>query len=128
MLNHRVLLGHDGSACPGAPEIVEGFTVIDVSGIHIVDMSFCHCYQPGMPGHRREQLLRHRLFPATLKVPQAAFTFDVLDTFHTLTLQSKIAAYDFYRALERKTDNTGVQNLPVSMSHSTLTCSSPQPH
>lgn len=69
-----------------------------------------------MPGHRREQLLRHRLFPATLKVPQAAFTFDVLDTFHTLTLQSKIAAYDFYWALERKTDGSGVHNLPVRTS------------
>ncbi|KAF4606853.1 hypothetical protein EYR38_000908 [Pleurotus pulmonarius] len=95
-----------------ASEIVEGFTVIDVSGIHIVDMGFCRCYQPGMPGHRREQLLRHGLFPATLKVPQAAFTFDVLDTFHKLTLQSKIAAYDFYRSLERKTDSADIQDLP----------------
>ncbi|KAF9488374.1 hypothetical protein BDN71DRAFT_1513111 [Pleurotus eryngii] len=111
LLNHRILLGHDGLACPGATDIVEGFTVIDVSGIHIVNMAFCRCYMPGLPGHHREQLLQHGLFLATLKVPQAAFTFDVLNTFHKLTLQSKIAAYNFYQSLERKTDSANIQNL-----------------
>ncbi|KAF9492480.1 hypothetical protein BDN71DRAFT_1591590 [Pleurotus eryngii] len=42
----------------------------------------------------------------------AAFTLDVLETFHLLTLQSKVAAYDFYRTLEHKTDNAGVKDLP----------------
>ena len=37
----------------------------------------------------------------------------VLNHFHLLTLQSKIAAYDFYLALERQTDNTGTTKLQV---------------
>ncbi len=41
------------------------------------------------------------------------FTFAVLNHFHLLTLQSKIAAYDFYLALERQTDNSGGTKLQV---------------
>ena len=37
--------------------------------------------------------------------PQTAFTFEMLDTFHLLTLQSKISAYDYYSSLENKTNN-----------------------
>lgn len=109
-----VTLGHDGGPCPGSPDVAANFVIIDVSGIHRVDVAFCGCRRIGISTHRRDLLLRHRLFPATLKVPQAAFTFDVLNTFHVLNLQSKISAYDFYRGLEHKTDNAGIEDLPVS--------------
>lgn len=108
-------LNHSGETCPAAI-FYPNFVIIDVTGIHLVNISFCKCYQAGLPCPRREQLLRHRLFPATLKEPRAAFTFEFLNTFHLLTLQSKIAAYDFYRATEQKTDNVGVKDLPVSIS------------
>ncbi|KAF9496955.1 hypothetical protein BDN71DRAFT_1588551 [Pleurotus eryngii] len=111
-LHATIWLGHNGARCPNASDIVKDFVVVDLSGIHLTNIGFCGCYQQGMPHHRRDQLLRHRLFPATLKVPQAAFTLDVLETFHLLTLQSKVAAYDFYRTLEHKTDNAGVKDLP----------------
>jgi hypothetical protein len=51
--------------------------------------------------------------PASLERPRSAFTFDVLDTFHLLTLQGKISAFDFYYALEHKSDNTGQRKLKV---------------
>lgn len=95
-----VPLNHGGHPCPGAVETIQDFVVIDVSGIHILNLSVCKCYQMGLLTTLRNQLLRHRLFPATLKLPQAAFTFNLLNTFHLLTLQSKIAVFDFYRATE----------------------------
>ncbi|KAF9490853.1 hypothetical protein BDN71DRAFT_1510941 [Pleurotus eryngii] len=112
LLQAVLWLGHNGAQCPNTTDTVKDFVVIDVSGIHLKTVAFCGCYKKGMPHHRRDQLLHHKLFPTTLKVPQAAFTFDVLESFHLLTLQSKIAAYDFYCALEHKTDNAGVKNLP----------------
>lgn len=40
---------------------------------------------------------------------------DLLEHFHKQTLQGKVAAFDFYRALELLTDNTGLSYLPVSV-------------
>jgi len=48
-----------------------------------------------------------------LQLGQSAFTFDVLNTFHLLTLQGKVIAYDFYSALQHKTDNTGISYVKV---------------
>ncbi|KAF4564770.1 hypothetical protein EYR36_002709 [Pleurotus pulmonarius] len=80
-------------------------------GIHLVDIVFCHCFL-GSLSTRREQLLHGRLLLASFKVPQAAFTFELLETFHGLTLQSKISAYDFYRSVKHKSDNTGMEPMP----------------
>jgi len=54
--------------------------------------------------------------PASIDHPKSAFTFDVLDTFHLLTLQGKTSAYDYYYSLAHKSDNTGLQNLKVIIS------------
>jgi hypothetical protein len=81
-----------------------------MSGIHSVNVSFCECV--GVPP-QRVQLLRASLMPASVDQPKSAFTFDVLDTFHLLTLQGKTLAYDFYYALDHKSDNTGLRNLKV---------------
>jgi len=45
--------------------------------------------------------------------PQSGFTFDVLNTFHLLTLQGKVSAYDFYSTLQHKTDNTRISDVKV---------------
>lgn len=103
--------GHDTDQCP-RPDIAKDFVIVDVSGIHLVDIAFCHCFL-GSLSTRREQLLRGRLLLASFKVPQAAFTFELLETFHGLTLQSKISVYDFYRSVEHKSDNTGMEPMPV---------------
>ena len=59
------------------------------------------------------QLLRFRCFPSTTTWPKSPFTFDILNTFHLLTLQGKVIAYDFYSALQHKTDNTGISYVKV---------------
>lgn len=57
--------------------------------------------------------MRKKWFPATLIRPQTVFTFDLLDTFHELTLQGKGNLFDFYHTLLRKTDNAGIEKLIV---------------
>jgi hypothetical protein len=52
--------------------------------------------------------------PASFDRPQTVFTFNVLDTFHELTLQGKTTAYDFYHAILRRTDNAQVGKRIVS--------------
>jgi hypothetical protein len=90
--------------------------VVDGSGVHIVDISFCGCHHEDGASRSRVQLLRFGWFPATVTRPHTAFTFDLLDTFHLLTLQGKISAYDFYYSIANKTDNTGLLDVKVGSS------------
>ncbi|EEB94303.1 hypothetical protein MPER_06900, partial [Moniliophthora perniciosa FA553] len=67
-------------------------------------------------GTSAEQLLRSRLYPATVVEPTTAFTFRMLEFFHDLTLQGKVSVYDFYHALETRTDGaslTGVNDRGI---------------
>jgi hypothetical protein len=102
-LGLRVQLGHGGSSCPSPQVAHSNFMVIDMTGIHLVSVDFCDCRQDGVD-HRRTQLLRAAWFPATFDQPRTVFTFDVLETFHELTLQGKTTLYDFYYMILRKTD------------------------
>ena len=43
--------------------------------------------------------MRSRLFAATPKQPQLAFTFDLLDLFEALMLECQVAAHDFVAAI-----------------------------
>lgn len=85
------------------------FTVLDVNGIHVVNMQFCSC----LPHSHRVQLLRMRWWPATALEPKTCATFDLLRHFHLLNLQGKLTVYDFSRSLELATDSTGLISLPV---------------
>jgi hypothetical protein len=86
------------------------FTVVNTGGIHRVNVTFCDC--PGAV-HPREQLLHVAWFPASLERPQTAFSFDVLDSFHLLTLQGKTSAFDYYYSLAHKSDNTELLDIKV---------------
>lgn len=104
------MLGHDGAPCP-TPSAPRTVIVYHVNGYHSLRISQCRC--SGSPPAYK-QYLRGNLFPATYRRPQTAFTFEVLELFHELTLQSKVNAYDFFKTLGRVTDNTGQANHPVS--------------
>lgn len=43
--------------------------------------------------------------------PRTAFTLDLLNTFHLITLQGKLSVYDFYRAIDRKSNNDGNKDI-----------------
>ncbi|KAJ8489442.1 hypothetical protein ONZ45_g13579 [Pleurotus djamor] len=96
-----VNLGHGTTGPCSAPGNLRQICLVDLSGHHTLIVQFCAC--KGLS--EQVQLLRMHWFPASLHEPRTAFTLDTLNTFHLLTLQSKISAYDFCKFLEHKTDN-----------------------
>lgn len=110
-----IQLGHDGPSCPSPGSVHKDFIVVDLSGIHTVNVQFCECHNAPEDHASYIQLLRFCYFPSTIAKPQSAFTFDLLNTFHLLTLQGKVSAYDLYCTLQKKTDNTGLSDTKVSL-------------
>jgi hypothetical protein len=111
-----VHLGHNGWSCPQSFSTMKNFVVIDLSGVHKITVSFCGCVSAETKENipHRTQLLRHTWFPATTLDPHTAFTFDLLNTFQLLNLQSKISAHDFWNTIANKTSTTNA--VPVSFS------------
>ncbi|KAJ7058645.1 hypothetical protein C8F01DRAFT_1085756 [Mycena amicta] len=106
VLGLRIQFGHGRDRCVRPLPGHKDFVVLDQNGIHKVAVDFCGC-------ERREdefkQLLRCRWFPATTGRPQTCATFQCLELFHTLSLQAKTTAYDFYTALEIRTNGCGLK-------------------
>jgi len=104
----RIQLNHLSNPCNNPQPCHRNFRVLHTNGVHEIGLDFCGCERESP---RYIQLLRRQLFPATQVNPRTCATFGLLKQFHLLT--SKVSAYDYYRALECLTDNTGV-NLPKS--------------
>lgn len=108
-LGLRYQIGHeDGSPCLVPLAAHERFTLVHHNALHEVALDFCGCPQ-SQPS--RIQLLRAGLFPATLRRPRTAVSFECLDEFHALTLTGKLSAYDYYKHLVYRTDALGL-NVP----------------
>ncbi len=108
-LGLKVYLRHEGASCPALCEVKE-MVVVHTNGIHRCSMQFCDCNDI-IPNF--QQLMRSRLFPATIKFPATVFTFEVLETFHQLTLCSKITPYDYFDALKKLTNIAFPQDVEV---------------
>lgn len=108
----RIQLGHSVSEkCPlPTPAAGDAFMVIDGHGVHEVGLDFCGC---GSSGSMAQQLLRHRLYPATVSAPSTAATFRALEHFQLLSFESKCSAYQYFQTLLRETDNTGLRQVKV---------------
>ncbi|PPQ76066.1 hypothetical protein CVT26_004585 [Gymnopilus dilepis] len=109
-LGFSFLLGHPpGSSCPSPARPYNGtFTIVDINGIHDVNVLFCGCHKQ-VPHFI--QLLRYGWFPATVKFPRSAFTFRLLRFYQVLSFESKSTVFEMHKTLARLTDNTGV-NAP----------------
>ncbi|KAF8144857.1 hypothetical protein K438DRAFT_1992419 [Mycena galopus ATCC 62051] len=83
----------------------DDFCIVDSNGIHEVGLDFCCC---ALAQEHDVQLLRARLYPATITNPATAATFRVLRDFHLLSLEAKSSAHHFYNKLARQTNNNGV--------------------
>jgi hypothetical protein len=81
--------------------------------MHSIAVDYCRCNLSSPEGYKRQQLLRCEWYPATHIDPQTVFTFRVLEHFHMQTLQGKVASYDYYTALEKLTNNTGIHPCKV---------------
>ena len=117
-LNCRIQLGHPiGEPCLlKYPPPNDNFVVIDTSGVHEVgleSLDYCGCRAGG---NEATQLLRFRLYPATVHTPHTAATFRCLRHFQLLSFESKSSAYEYFQTLVRLSDNTGLKNVKVCSS------------
>ncbi|KIJ63695.1 hypothetical protein HYDPIDRAFT_91709, partial [Hydnomerulius pinastri MD-312] len=103
-------LNHVHGPCPVPVNTCQDFKVLNLNGIHNITVRFCGCSKQ-LP--HNIQLLWHQLYPSTQVLPHTCATFRLLELFHMLMLTSKVSTYDFYRALEKLTSNTGL-NVPKS--------------
>lgn len=117
-----VQLGHHGGSCPIPGDSRSDFTVVHTNGVHNVNIRFCGCSSSYGASHSRVQLLRVSWLPASLDLPRTAFTFDCLDTFHVLNLQSKISTYDYYLSVAHISDNIGTSEQKVCHHHRSRCC------
>ena len=108
-------MGHGLRACKHPQKDIQKLTVVDLMGIHTINVRWCACGDSPSGSSRRAQLLRMKLFPTTAERPNTAVTFDALEFFHLLTLQAKLTFYDFYETLMKRIDNSGLQHHPVSL-------------
>lgn len=115
----RVQLGHPaGERCMVPYPAPSDFTVIHVNGLHRVNVDYCKCMRLSVAGVTlRQQLMRRQWYPATHINPQTVCTLQVIKHYTMQTLQGKIAAYDYYAALEKLTDNVGLVVVKVCRSN-----------
>ncbi|PPR07725.1 hypothetical protein CVT26_003718, partial [Gymnopilus dilepis] len=107
-LGLKIQLNHSGSLCENPIPAQSNMLVLHTNGIHDVAISYCGCSR-ALP--HNIQLLRRRLYPASQIKIRTCATFELLDTLHKFALTTKSSTYDFYRALEKLTNNTGI-NVP----------------
>ncbi|KAJ7161942.1 hypothetical protein C8R43DRAFT_880650 [Mycena crocata] len=103
-------LGHTtGAACMTIRLAKKKFTVIDVTGIHTVNVQFCHC--DGRIKHW-QQLMRVAWWPATVRDPSTCATFAVIRLFQNMNCLGKLSGYHFLRSLELLTNADGLNPPP----------------
>lgn len=105
-----VQLGHKDGTCPSPSAKTRRIVVADLIGVQAVEVRFCDCFndQTGEFVPEWAQLLRRGWFPATTNRSATAFTYRLLDFFQEINFQGKTNLYDFWKALENITDNSGV--------------------
>lgn len=107
-------MGHEHTPCPSLESTFKKILVIDLSGAHYINIQFCACKEDPKWVENYRQMLRMRWYPASFDRPATAFTFDLLDTYHKMTLQGKLNLYDFYTSIMKKSDNCGRKKVIVS--------------
>ena len=85
-------------------------TIVHTTGVHKRHVRWCHCPSAAS---RPIQLLRMRLYPSSVKKPQTAFTFSVLDYFYVDSMECKTSANNFFNKLRRLTSNAFPHTVPV---------------
>ncbi|KAL0564010.1 hypothetical protein V5O48_018046 [Marasmius crinis-equi] len=107
-----IQLNHYRGFCAASKSAYKRLLILHTNGIHSINIRFCGCSE-SIPQY--QQLLRRRLYPGNLRKGRiaTAVTFEYLESLHVHTLTTKGSVYDFYRALEKMTNNTG-EPLPAS--------------
>ncbi|KAG0693373.1 hypothetical protein DFH29DRAFT_985500 [Suillus ampliporus] len=108
---HRLELCHTtGQKCLNPRRAFnDDFIVVDTHGIHKVSLDFCNC---ATAQSHIQQLLQ-------ISYPKTTATFRILEHYHLLSFESKVSAFEFYNALSRMSDNTGL--LPIKDRYDSFT-------
>ena len=101
-LNHSSIFCEYPISCHGA------MLILHSNGIHQVAIRYCGCSK-AIPQHL--QLLCRGLYPASQISVKTCTSFQLLNLLHKLSLTTKSSTYNFYRVLEKLTNNTGI-NVP----------------
>ncbi|KAK7016446.1 hypothetical protein VNI00_018883 [Paramarasmius palmivorus] len=111
-IGHTVQLNHMGRDCIKPVSCHSKLRILHTNGIHHISLLFCGCSKK-IPQY--QQLLRRGLYPATVTEGRIMTwaTFTLLRTIHMQSFTTKASTHDFYRALEKLTDNTRL-DLPKS--------------
>ena len=88
--------------------------IVDISGVHQLQINWCQCKTAAEP---HIQLLRNRLFPASIKRPSTAFTFSLLEHFHIDSVECKTSASSFFSKLRRLTNASSPHSVPVRLAN-----------
>jgi len=86
--------------------------VVDVSGVHQLQIGWCRCKDAPAADI---QLLRRRLFPASISNPSTAFTFGLLNHFYIDSVECKTSALSFFSKLRRLTNDSDPDSVPVCL-------------
>ena len=113
-MDYCFYLGHQHTSCLLSGSATRTILVIDVNGVHHVNVQFCTCTEDIQWVESYRQLLRVGWYPASFRRPKTAFTFDILDTYHKIALQGKLNLYNFYLSIMQKTDNCGRKRVVMS--------------
>ena len=101
----KIQLNHASLFCENPIASHSSFIIQHTNGIHAVSIMYCGCAR-AIPHHL--QLLRRGFYPSSQLIVKTCATFELLELLHKLALTTKASTYDFYRALEKLTDNTGL--------------------
>ncbi|KAJ7624691.1 hypothetical protein FB45DRAFT_836724 [Roridomyces roridus] len=113
----RLQLGHPPAQYCNFPNGPHPMVVLDNNGIHQLEIDFCGCV--GAPSIC-DQLIDIGWYPATKTAPETCATLSLLKRFHTLNLQARVSAYDFYNSLEVVSERGGMQVVPDRREQFTL--------
>lgn len=105
-LGLRIQLGHVSMRCSNPVPGPRDFQIMHTNSIHDVNIDYCGCERAEA---KHVQLLRRGIYPATQITIKTSASFRLLSLLHLHSLASKGSTYDFYRMLERLTNNTGLQ-------------------
>ena len=89
-------------------------TVVDTTGIHFLNVSYCSCANAA---ERHVQLFGAQLFAASMIRPQTAFTFRVLDDFLRDNVECGTSAMNYFTKLRRITSNAFPHLVPVGLQY-----------
>jgi len=130
-LGYVLHLGHGGDRCPSAGDWDEepmagkpppdaditdhskddDVVIVSMNGVHKHRIRWCacrHCPKPYM------QLFHMGLYPASMSNPGTAFTFQMLQYFHTDAMECRTSASNYFNKLRRLTNKSFPDTVPVS--------------